>query len=98
MDDPVPEQVIIEMRNTVFMNTDPQRRCYNGAFYSYEFVWGPWQTLEFTTEEGVEDRLKFWRELNDYAVSQRGRGAKSEFRIKKAGEEGNPFPGSDGSV
>ena len=24
-------------------------------------------------------RLKFWRELNDYAVSQRGKSAKCEF-------------------
>lgn len=74
------QELVIMHRKNVFVNTDPQRRCYNGCFYSYEYHWGPWEVLEYTTAEKVEERLKFWRELNAYAVSARGEGAKSEFK------------------
>lgn len=71
----------IETRKQVLVNTDPQRRCYNGCNFSEELQWTSWDVLEFNIpEERVEARLKFWRELNDYAVSQRGEGARSEFR------------------
>jgi hypothetical protein len=36
--------------------------------------------------EKSEARLKFWTELNDYAVSQRGEGAKREFKIETTKE------------
>jgi hypothetical protein len=28
-----------------------------------------------------DKRLKFWRELNDYAVSQRGEDSRKEFKL-----------------
>lgn len=71
----------IEMRKRVLVNTDPQRRCYNGCYFSSELQWTDWGFLEVNLPENeVEERLKFWRELNDYAVEARGQGAKSEFR------------------
>lgn len=69
----------IMQRNKILINTDPQRRCYNGAHFSSELVWSEWEALE--TCEDAEDRIKFWQDLNDYAVSQRGAGAKREFKI-----------------
>lgn len=73
----------IMVRSKVFVNTDPMKRCYNGCFYSYEYVWGDWKILNYdVAEEDAEDKLKFWRELNDYAVSQRGESAKSEFKLE----------------
>lgn len=70
--------MIIEMRKRVLVNTDPQSRCYDGAHFSSKMQWSPWEELE----RGVsEDRLKFWVELNEYAVSQRGEPARAEFRI-----------------
>ena len=72
---------IIRMRNRIEVNTDPQRRCYNGCHFKSELRWTPWETLEFTTAIKAEARLRFWRELNDYAVSQRGESARSEFEI-----------------
>lgn len=75
-------RVTIEHRSRRLINTDPQRRCYNGCNYSEALVWSEWKDLEYPQEEHLEERLKFWRELNDYAVSQRGESAKSEFRRK----------------
>jgi hypothetical protein len=74
----------IECRTRQLINTDPQRRCYNGCYYSTEIVWSGWETLEWDLDEDkVDERLTFWRELNDYAVSQRGESARREFRIEK---------------
>lgn len=74
----------IMRRQKVFVNTDPQRRCYNGAHFSYEWQWSAWETLDRVDETQVEDKLKFWRGLNDFAVSQRGEGAKCEYKAEAA--------------
>jgi hypothetical protein len=71
----------IEHRNQVMVNTDSQRRCYDGCNFSEELQWTGWTVIDFgISEEWVEGRLTFWRELNDYAISQRGEGARSEYR------------------
>ena len=73
--------MIIEMRRRYLVNTDPQRRCYNGCYAKSELVWGEWDWLELNVpEEKVEQRLASCRELNDFAVSQRGEEARKEFR------------------
>ena len=76
--------VVIQFRQRILVNTDPQRRCYNGAYFSCELVWSAWADLETTTPEKADRRLAFWTELNDYAVSQRGKEAKKEFRVVEA--------------
>lgn len=76
----------IMFRQQVLVNTDPQRRCYNGCNFSEALVWTDWGVLESNVpDDKVEDRLKFWRELNDYAVSQRGEGARSEYKAVQFG-------------
>ena len=71
----------IERRARIEVNTDPQRRCYNGCHFSSELRWTDWESLNSkASAETVDDKLTFWRELNDYAVSQRGESAKCEFR------------------
>lgn len=71
----------IMKRNRMLINTDPQRRCYDGCHFSSELVWGDWELLQSNIpEDKIESRLKFWRELNDYAVSQRGAEAKTEYK------------------
>lgn len=73
--------MIIEKRSKFLVNTDPQRRCYNGCHAKSELWWGEWDWLELNVpEEEVERKLASWRELNDYAVSQRGESARAEFR------------------
>ena len=81
----------IEHRKRVEINTDPQRRCYNGCHARSEVVWTEWGAVDFSIpEERVEARLKFWRELNDYAISQRGEGARSEYQAVKITTEETP--------
>lgn len=71
----------IETRRMIEVNTDPQRRCYNGCHFSSELQWTSWGVLESgLEEEKLENRLKFWRDLNAYAVSQRGESATREYR------------------
>lgn len=76
----------IEYRRQVEVNTDPQRRCYNGCHARSELRWTKWEPLNSgVPAEGVERKLAFWRDLNDYAVSQRGASARREFRAKEEG-------------
>jgi hypothetical protein len=70
----------LRRRGRQVVNTDAQRRCYDGAHYNSEVVFTPWEVLDSSVPaDKREERLKFWRELNDYAVSQRGAGARYEF-------------------
>lgn len=79
--------LVIECRTRRVVNTDPQRRCYNGAHAKSELMWSTWEVLEYVNLEKVDERLKFWVELNDYAVSQRGAEAKREFRVLEISNE-----------
>lgn len=78
----------IETRRKQLVATQgSRRRCYNGCFHSsdWETVDTDWETLELNVApENVENRLEFWRDLNAYAVSQRGVGARREFRAKES--------------
>lgn len=66
------------------VNTDSKRRCYNGCHFSSEMVWSAWEVIDYNIPKlDVERRLKFWRELNDYAISQRGESARSEFKAEE---------------
>lgn len=73
--------ITIQHRRRIAVNTDPQRRCYNGCHARSELQWNEWEDLEYTTEDKVDARLEFWRDLNDYAVSARGESARREFRV-----------------
>ena len=74
--------VSIEQRKRLLINTDPQRRCYNGAYASSELVWTPWEHFVTESTTVVHEKLTFWKELNDYAVNCRGESARCEYRIK----------------
>jgi len=57
-------------------------RCYNGAYFDAEMMWGGWHVLDrLVDQETATRKLKFWTELNDYAVSHRGEDARREFKI-----------------
>ena len=72
--------MIIQSRSLIEVNTDPQKRCYNGCHKSSEMVWTNWSDLDYIKPENEHSKLTFWRELNAYAVKSRGEGAKQEFR------------------
>lgn len=71
----------IEYSSSYEVNTDPQRRCYYGVHTKSEVVRSKWRVMEYNVNSSiVEERLKFWNELNDYAVSQRGPSARTYYR------------------
>ena len=74
---------VIYKRSRHAVNVDPQRRCYNGCHAKSELRWSEWELLDWCQGGDSEKRLKFWIELNDYAVSQRGESARSEFEIRE---------------
>lgn len=82
---------LIRHRRLIEVNTDPQRRCYNGCHFSSALVWTPWATLERwdnMSPEQLQARLDFWRGLNAYAVKERGRvNTKCEFKIAPDSED-----------
>jgi hypothetical protein len=69
-------------RTLVFVWDDPQRRCYNGAFGAHHFEWSPWGQWDVGSPAKMERRRQFWQELNDYAVSQRGKDSKIEYKVE----------------
>lgn len=75
--------LVLQKRQQFLVNTDPQRRCYNGCHFSSELQWTVWENWEsFLKPEDLPERMIFWRGLNDYAVSQRGTSeGVSEYRI-----------------
>lgn len=77
-----PNTYKILYRRKVEINTDPQRRCYYGVHASSKIVWTDWDWIELEVpQDKIEARLTFWRELNAYAVSQRGTvGTQKEFK------------------
>ncbi len=71
---------VLMCRSKYLHLNDP--RCYNGAFFDAEHRWGAWEELDRLPDAATAERkLKFWRELNDYAVSQRGEGSRREFKV-----------------
>ena len=72
----------IKSQVQILVNTDPQRRCYNGCHFSSELQWTSFELLESgVSENSIDKRLKFWKDLNDYAVSERGESARRRFKI-----------------
>jgi hypothetical protein len=71
---------LILQRRKYLVNNDSLKRCYDGCYFDASYEWTQWLEFIHITEEDLESKLKFWRELNDYAVSQRGSSAKCEYR------------------
>lgn len=77
----------VEQRNTEFVNTDPQRRCYNGAHASTAEQWAPWLvwTSGLDTLAEAEKEVADWSAFFDMPPKS---GRKYEFRIV---EEDEPY-------
>jgi len=81
-----PVYYLIEHRKRILLPTEgSKKRCYNGCFHpdDWEEGWTSWSWLNLKmTKEQAERRLKFWEELNTYAVKQRGNKDESQYRIR----------------
>ena len=57
-------------------------RVYNGCAYKSRRSFRPFETLESgLSPEEVDQRLEFWVDLNNYAVSKRGETSRNKYRI-----------------
>lgn len=80
----------IERSQSILINTDPQRRCYNGCHARTELHSKPWETFESgIPEDKIESRLVFWTELNNDAVLHRGGSARVNYRIVQGETNGS---------
>lgn len=53
---------LVQSREAIEHNTDPQRRCYNGCHARSAWVWTAWSTLcSKPTLEEAEARAQEWR-------------------------------------
>ena len=78
----------IEISRQRTIITDSQSRVYNGCAFSTKQVFTPFETLESgIPEDKAEERLAFWVDLNNYAVSQRGESSRDKYRIIKDSHE-----------
>lgn len=69
---------MIQFRDLVTVNTDPQRRCYDGCHFSSEQVWTDWRNL-YTLRNlaDAEDSVKTYKRINQ----------NSDFRLQPVPEE-----------
>lgn len=64
MTEPRPKYRIYGRRQNE-VNTDPQRRCYNGCHARSEWVWSNWYNLGCVfTEEEAKESVADWKKLN----------------------------------
>lgn len=55
----------LEFRKRITINTDPQRRCYDGAYLSSEEVWTEWaEVYSSANREGLQDSADTFKRIN----------------------------------
>lgn len=55
----------LECRKQIEVNTDPQRRCYNGVHAKSEMVWTEWYDLyDIRSEQDAQDSIELYRRIN----------------------------------
>ncbi len=64
----------VQVRRLVVVNTDPQRRCYDGAHFSSEVVWSKWQDVAtYPSLADASDTVLTFKSINptrQYCISQ----------------------------
>jgi hypothetical protein len=72
----------IEISNQRTVLTDPQRRVYNRCMWDSAQIFTEFEVLESEIPpEKIAERLDFWVDLNNYAVSQRGESSRNRYRV-----------------
>ena len=58
------DRYMIAARRPVMVNTDPQRRCYNGCNFSEELQWTEWGSWGRYTKEDAESSIATFKAAN----------------------------------
>jgi hypothetical protein len=73
------DQYTVYSREKHEHNTDPQRRCYEGAHFSSEWRWGPWKELSSPMpKKEADESVERWRSIGRKTC---------QFKAVKVGEE-----------
>lgn len=52
-------------RMKITLNTDPQRRCYNGCHFSENIIWSEWKSIvDVHTREAAEEAARTYKLIN----------------------------------
>jgi len=52
-------------RSYIEVNTDPQRRCYNGVLAQSEMRWTPWKTVcTYASKADAQESLNTFKQIN----------------------------------
>lgn len=55
----------LQVRKRIVINTDPQRRCYDGCNFSEETVWSAWGKIcDYSQREMAEDAAQCFKQIN----------------------------------
>jgi hypothetical protein len=55
----------LQVRKQIVINTDPQRRCYDGCNFSEETVWTAWgEVCTYRLRETAEDSAQCFKQIN----------------------------------
>ena len=64
----------VMFRKKITINTDPQRRCYNGCNFSEKTIWSEWgHIVNLPTREAAEESAKTYKLINpdrEYKVEE----------------------------
>ena len=59
------EKFTLWVRKLVEVNTDPQRRCYDGCHARSELQWTAWgEVYSLSSKESLEDSCRVFKEIN----------------------------------
>lgn len=65
----------VQFHKQVTVNTDPQRRCYNGCNFSEETIWTDWgYVCQYGSKETAEDSVATFQKINpkrEYRILER---------------------------
>ena len=63
-------------RRKVEINTDPQKRCYDGCYFSSKMEWTKWSSIcSYSTENFAKDSAATFKRINpsqEYIVKPEG--------------------------
>lgn len=54
----------ISTRKRILVNTDPQRRCYDGCNFSEEWQWTAWSSFGRYSKEDAESSITTFQSIN----------------------------------
>ena len=74
--------MVIWTREKIEVCDDPQRRCYNGAWFKTKMVWSEWKALGYpkTPEDGLRQIID-WQAWDKYITAINKTNIEREYQL-----------------